>query len=202
MARVIQVLVVHGGHSFAHREAYLEHLRTRSVRLESFRDTFDWKAGLAKRLGPSYDVLTPRMPCSENARYDEWSLWFQRILEHLGDDLVLVGHSLGGLFLAKYLAEHDVERTVRGLFLVASPWVVTGETHELQSFALPNDISRIEEQTSNVFVYHSKDDPAVPLGDANNYCMALPRAEPRIFANKGHFNDETLPELEQDILGL
>ncbi len=197
-----QVLVVHGGHAWATRAAYLEYLRMTPVHLDRMRAQQDWKATLGVNLANAYDVLTPRMPCSDCAHFEEWALWFSRVMEHVGDEVVLVGHSLGGLFLAKYLAERDVERTVAALFLVAAPWTVVGDKTDLESFALPHDLSRLSEQVPHVYVYHSEDDPVVPVGDANKYCTALPRTVPRIFTDRGHFNAIRLPELEADIQAL
>ena len=47
------------------------------------------------------------MPCYLNAKYIEWKIVFESIVERLsiGDEITLIGHSLGGNFLLKYFGE-------------------------------------------------------------------------------------------------
>jgi len=43
------------------------------------------------------------MPCIENAKYNEWKIQFEKYLKRTDNDLILIGMSLGGIFLTKYL---------------------------------------------------------------------------------------------------
>src|SRR5262245_46218365 len=102
-----QVLVIHGGDFFDSRKEFIESLQKEEVTMEDLIPSAKrWKDNLQSDLGKSYEVLFPKMPIKEDARYDEWKMWFEKIIPFLKQDAVLVGHSLGGIFLARYLREN------------------------------------------------------------------------------------------------
>lgn len=196
-----QVLVIHGGDTFSTRERFLEHLRQATVELESGEHR-GWKRNLQEALGPEYQVVLPHMPNKQNAQYEEWQIWFEHYLPLLHNGAVLVGHSLGAMFLAKYLAEHDLPFKPAGTMLVAAPYAATDDNNLIQ-FALPASLDRFAAQAGQVFLYHSKDDFVVDFTELEHYRQALPRATVRIFEDRGHFfTEEHFPELVADIRGL
>ncbi len=62
-------------------------------------------AHLQKGLGPEYQVLYPIMPDPENPAYEPWKAQLEKELTALEGEAILVGHSLGGSVLLKYLSE-------------------------------------------------------------------------------------------------
>src|SRR3989344_659248 len=116
-----QVFVIHGGHARDSHQDYLEHLIKKNVTLEDLRSS-DWKRHLAENLGENFDVYIPQMPCKENAKFAEWKIWFEKFVPYFEDGIIFVGHSLGGIFLAKYLEENEFPKKIRGTFLVAAPF--------------------------------------------------------------------------------
>ena len=102
-----QVFVIHGGTAFDTYEEYISYLQKKEVSLEKLLGR-DWKLNLQDNLGSDYEVFLPKMPNAQNAVYKEWCIWFEKFLPLLDDGVILVGHSLGAVFLAKYLSEHDV----------------------------------------------------------------------------------------------
>ena len=62
----------------------------------------------------------PSMPNKQNAAYDEWSIWFEKYFAYLKDDVILIGWSLGGMFLAKYLSDKPFPVKIKSLFLLAA----------------------------------------------------------------------------------
>ena len=102
-----QVFVIHGGTAFDTYEEYISYLQKKEVSLEKLLGR-DWKLNLQDNLGSDYEVFLPKMPNAQNAVYKEWCIWFEKYLPLLDDGVILVGHSLGAVFLAKYLSEHDV----------------------------------------------------------------------------------------------
>ena len=113
--------------------------------------------------------------------------------------LVLVGHSLGGIFLAKYLSENDFPKRVSQLHLVAAPYDTEVIKDSLADFALSGTVEKVAEKANRVYLYQSKDDTAVAYEDVLKYKRDLPNAELLEFENRGHFTQEALPELIERI---
>ena len=101
-----QVVVIHGGTTFDTHEEYISFLKNREASIEKFKTQKDWKNSLEKELGTDFEIFVPRMPNGTDARFEEWKIWLERMIPFLDDDVILVGHSLGGIFLAKYLAKN------------------------------------------------------------------------------------------------
>ena len=191
-------MYIHGGVTFPTYEKYLSFLRTTEIKIDRLRVMHDWKSNLPTVLGPDFDVLAPRMPNGTNAVYTEWELWFSRILPALSDDIILIGHSLGGVFLARYLSEHTSPVRIRATMLVAAPFCDDDPDESLNGFVPPADLSLLDSQ-GELFIYHSTDDPVVPFTHAEHYTKALPRATLRTCEGMGHFNIESFPVLEKDV---
>ncbi|TSC91414.1 MAG: hypothetical protein CEN90_543 [Parcubacteria group bacterium Licking1014_17] len=187
-----QIIVIQGGDSFNTYKEYISSLKNWEVTIDKFRHYKDWKVTLPQKLGKSYDVLMPRMPNKTNARYEEWKIWFERMFPFLNGEVILIGHSLGGMFLAKYLAENDFPKRIKKLFLIASPH---NRTEDIGDFLLPKSLKKISEQTKNIYLFHSKDDPSVPFSELAAFRKQLPKAKAIIFKDRGHFNQKEFPEL-------
>lgn len=155
----------------------------------------DWKGNLAKTLGKKYEVIRPDMPNKLNARYLEWRIWFEKFLPHVRDGVVLIGHSLGGLFLIKYLSENKFPKKLRAVMLVSAP---QGEGN----FKLKKNLDKITKQCDKVIFYHSEDDKVVPFSDFLKYQKVLKNTTGKIFKNRGHFNQEKFPEIVKEIKSL
>ena len=115
-----QIFVIHGGMTFKHKKDYLHFLKTRSVSIEPkirWSDTY-----FSNQLGKDFEIIKPRMPLPENAKYAEWKIHFERHFSQLRDNIILVGISLGGIFLAKYLSENKFPKRIRATYLIAPPF--------------------------------------------------------------------------------
>lgn len=117
-----QVIVIHGGTTFQDYDAYLQSLSEKKLDINRFVYTPMWKELLQDTLGSEYRVLLPSMPNSTNARYSEWSAWFTHLSSLFSDNCILIGHSLGGIFLAKYLSENTLPVNIKATVLVAAPY--------------------------------------------------------------------------------
>ncbi len=192
-----QIVIIHGGNTFASYQEYIADLKQKELQWERLMQ-IDWKERLAERLGDDYEVIRPKMPNAQNAKYAEWKIWWQKVESFVQDNVILIGHSLGGIFLAKYLAEEKMPITVKAVFLIAPPFRV-GADESLADFEMPNDLSLLSQQCEQVSLYHSKDDPVVPFTNLAEYTSRLPQAKVRIFDDRQHFNQENLPELEEEV---
>lgn len=189
-----QVLIIHGGNSFNSYKSYLQYLNAKEVNYEKFLSRTSWKEWLKDEL-QDCEVLTPSMPNSLNAVYDEWRIYFEKFLPHLTDDVHLVGHSLGGMFLAKYLNDNKLLRPVRQLILIA-PGYDDQTNEELGSFRV-SSVSKVGENADTIHLFHSEDDPVVPYTELAKFQRDLPNAITHTFKDRGHFYDvtPTFPEL-------
>jgi serine hydrolase len=158
-------------------------------------------ASLQDALGAAYDVRYLKMPDEYRPVYEAWKERIAKELDTLEEEVILVGHSLGGSILLKYLSEEKVEEPVAGLFLLATPyWGV--EDWEVSEYALREDFASEVPKEMPVFLYHSLDDEVVPFAHAALYGEKLPQATVREFDGRGHQFDDDLSEVAQDIGGL
>jgi hypothetical protein len=191
-----QIILVHGGDSFKSYNEYIEFLKTKPVEIKNFRPRIGWKNSIQDDLGVNFDVLQPEMPNRSNAKFNEWKIWFERMFTFLDNGVILVGHSLGGMFLAKYLAENNFPKRIAALHLVAPPH---NRTEDVDSFLLPESLDNILKQTKNIFLYFSQDDELVQFSELDKYKKQLPSARMITFTDRGHFRQEHFPELIEQI---
>ena len=78
-------------------------------------------ASLERALGGEYDVHFPRMPDEADPNGKSWKRKISAGLSRLRGKVLLVGHSVGGSILLKYLSEEEVKKPIAGLFLLAAP---------------------------------------------------------------------------------
>lgn len=187
-----QICILHGGEAYASDADYRQALEDKMLLYERLLYAPSWKKWLAEQLTGS-DVLLPSLPNPQNAKYDEWALYFSKVMPLLAPGATLIGHSLGGIFLAKYLSEHPPARPFARLILVAAPYD-DESTESLGGFKLTN-ASRLQSAAREIHLFFSDDDPVVPLEEKNKYLRDIPSAILHQLSGKQHFNDPTFPEL-------
>jgi predicted alpha/beta hydrolase family esterase len=137
-----QIVIIDGGESFANDAEALDWLMKCDWDLMAKMPS--WKKWLADGLSDHFDTIRIDMPNTMNAKYEEWKIWFEKYFKHIhgthhhlthkttleriaekkhDEDthtkLILIGHSLGGTFLMKYLSESGFPRGIDALHLVA-----------------------------------------------------------------------------------
>ena len=189
-----QIVIIHGGSSFNSYENYLNHLKSSQLHYERLLWSQKWRDWLAQEIVDA-DVLLPDLPNKQNASYAEWKIYFEKLLPLLGDDVQLVGYSLGAMFLAKYLHESTLHTPVRRLVLV-SPCYDDESVEDLGSFQVES-AAGLEKSAEEVHLFHSKDDPVVPFTELAKFQQDLPTAKLHIFEGRNHFFQPTFPELKE-----
>ena len=186
--------MIHGGMTFRNNKDYLHWLRTRKVTIENRPY---WEADLEKKLGKRFEIIRPRMPLSDNAKYRDWEISFSRYVPLLRNNFILIGSSLGGIFLAKYLSEHKLPKKALSTYLVCAPFDGTLSAEDLVGgFELKSNLLLVEKNTKNLRILFSKDDDIVPVAHAEKYRKKLPNAHIVIYKSKGgHFTVPTFPEI-------
>jgi uncharacterized protein len=190
-----QIIIIHGGETFDTYDDYIEFLKNAEYNPDKRKK---WKDSLAEDLGDDFSVIQPQMPCQWNAKYKEWKIWFEKVIPYIEDDVVIIGGSLGGIFIAKYLSENEFPKKILATYLLAAPYD-SNDDYSLADFVLPESLSMFEKQGGKIYLYQSKDDTIVPFANVEKYAKALPTAEKVIFEDKWHFIDEEFPELVESI---
>jgi uncharacterized protein len=199
-----QIFYIHGGEAFRRHEDFIERLKIKGIwDLPSLVTTEKWNDRFRADLGDAYEVFMPQMPNRQNAQYEEWKIWFERHFEHLHDGVILVGCSLGAMFLLKYLQAGALPVTVKATILMAAPIGLPGfDDRDCFEFLTPVASIRPLLQAGAITIMHSTDDFLVPYEHAVALKAALPEAELITFSDKNHFLVPELPELVAYIKGL
>jgi len=196
-----QVLYIHGGESFWKHGDFIERLRTVDLWHLPTQDDLGgykkWTSTLAEDLGEAYEVILPPMPNKQNAKFAEWSIWFERHFEYLQDGAILIGCSLGAMFLAKYLSQNDVPFRPGAVFLLAGAYKLPGfdETDCGDFLIAPEAVRPVVGKIDKLIIMHSQDDHVAPYEHGVALSKAIPEAEFVMFTDKNHFLIPVFPEL-------
>jgi predicted alpha/beta hydrolase family esterase len=125
-------------------------------------------ASLERELGSNYEIRYPRMPNEDDPHYTTWKAALNRELAALGDDPILVGHSIGGTMLVNAISEQSKKRSFAALFLIAAPFVGDGgwPSDEMKS---PQDLGARLPKDVPVHIYHGLKDEEAPPSHADLY---------------------------------
>ncbi len=187
-----QLTFIHGGQVFEHNSEFESFLNDYQIE-DPFLDTpKSWKQDLFAQLEEKgWQILAPKMPCKSNSKYKHWKIWFEKFLPFIKKESMLVGHSLGGSFFAKYFQENEVGKFAQ-LHLVSPAYNLKagGFTHK-------DNFSLLEKQFNAIYIYHSKNDPVVPFEDSEHFHRLIPKSKFIQFENKHHFILDNSPEIEK-----
>ena len=189
-----QIILISGGMAFEKYEDFLKFLNEFTPSLE-YLNKKSWKDNLQEELGSDFDVVKLQMPNKMNAKYSEWKIYFEKYAPLFNDEIILIGHSLGGIFLAKHLSENEFQKKIKAVILVAPPFTTEGMDESLGDFEPLGLLGKLSKQVGKIYLLFSKDDPIVPFNQLEEYKTALPSAEVIAFENKEHFGQESFPEL-------
>ena len=155
-------------------------------------------ASLERALGGKYEVHFPRMPEEADPNVKSWKHKIAAELLRLPGKVLLVGHSVGGSILLRYLAEEEVKKPVAALFLLAVPsW---DEDHwNFDDLKLPRNIDEKLAFIPRIYLYHSRDDVVVPFAHLALHRARLPQATVRAVDGRGHQFGNDLTDVANDI---
>ncbi|WP_165823949.1 alpha/beta fold hydrolase [Pseudochryseolinea flava] len=152
-------------------------------------------------LGTSYVVHYPEMHNEEDADYETWARQIVDLLKAQDGSIFLVGHSVGGSVLMKFLTEKDYKKSVAGVFIIAAPfwggdkgWKYDG----YETLALPTTTLKIADDVP-VFFYHSRDDETVPFEHLELYGNSFSNASIRKIDSGGHQLNSDLSVVANDL---
>jgi predicted alpha/beta hydrolase family esterase len=136
------------------------------------------------------DVVNESFPDPVKARESIWLPFIQQL--GTNDQTVLVGHSSGAVAAMRY-AEHH---TLRGSVLVSACYTDLGDVTEKVSgyYDHPWDWEAIRSNQDWIIQFASPTDPYIPITEAR-YIQKQLRSKYHELENRGHFMDNTFPEL-------
>jgi predicted alpha/beta hydrolase family esterase len=155
-------------------------------------------ASLQKSLGAEYEVRYPQMSGESDPDMQTWKDQIRRELAALNGKVILVGHSIGGAALLKYLSEENVATPIAGLFLLAVP-SRDEKNWNFDDLELPSDLAAKLSRIPQVFLYHDRDDEIVPFSHLALHAARLPRAVVRESDKGGHQFGGDLANIASDI---
>ncbi|MEQ6119407.1 alpha/beta hydrolase [Reichenbachiella sp. MALMAid0571] len=160
--------------------------------------SFDLVSYLKKELQNDFEIHYPIIDDPEDPSYQKWKKLLSKEFENLDQPVMLIGHSLGGSMLLKYISEEKPNISISSLFLVATPhWGKNG--WDIDEFVLQENFEHKLGKIATVFLYHCKEDLIVPFKHLNFYKKVFPNAIVRILNGTDHAFSNGLPELVGDI---
>lgn len=161
----------------------------------------DFVKWLQKTLGGRYEILYPIIEDPGAPSWKMWNVMLDKEFSELDKEYTLIGHSLGGSMLLKYLSEIKSDFKINGLFLVATPYWGKGGWN-VEEFKLKKDFSKSLPAITSVHLFHCKSDPVVPVVHLKLYQKKLPNAVAHELNCNSHAFADGLPELVETIKNL
>jgi len=200
MQKKIKLVMIHGGKTFNDYKSYIRYLTEKKISLNKVPYWYD--DYLDEKLGRKFEIIRLSLPARENAKYSEWKIIFEKYAQFFDSSTIIIGNSLGGTFLAKYLSENSLPVKIYSIFLVASPFDDTCINETLaKDFKLKPSLKLVESNSRNQYLVFSADDDIVPVSHATKYKEKLPHAVVNVYNGKnGHFRINEFPEILDNIL--
>ena len=128
-------------------------------------DFVEW---LSKSLGNGYEIQCPIIEDPEAPEFSMWKSMFNHKLANLTGEVILIGHSLGGSMLLKYISEEETNLRIKGLLLISVPyWGRDG--WNVNDFTLKGNFQNHLPELRKVHLYHCLNDPIVPCDHMKHY---------------------------------
>jgi uncharacterized protein len=142
--------------------------------------------------GMGYEVHTPQMPGGYFPKKTEW-------LKIVGDfkideNWILIGHSLGGVTILKYL--EDTDKKIAEAILIATPFEPMKFNPISNFFGEGFNWAKIKNNSLKFEVLNESNDPVVPVEHGQELAKAL-GVEPRVVPGGTHFHKIDLEYLEK-----
>jgi len=198
------VLMIHGGYSSGNRvDDGISNREIIENKYTTNKGNPIWTENLGNLLDQDkFEVFCPLFPNGQDMVYTERERFLNQVLsdEQFKEyqNLILISHSLGTVFLQKYLCENNVEEKF-GKKLVQLHFVACSVDYG--DFKLSKNWENILNQVepSQIYLYYSEDDIQVELKETLLYKQNLGEANIQAFEDRGHFTSPDFPELVENI---
>jgi hypothetical protein len=158
---------------------------------DSTTNWFPWLKNQEEQKGN--EVFVPDFPSTDFPKYDEWKEhWEELYASQIEDSSVLIGHSLGGSFLIRWISESNI--SVARLILVA-PAPDDCDIEEIQSFFTQSwNVEILKQNVGEIILLGAENDSYIPFLKFEVLGKSL-GATFRKCPGRGHLNNEELPEI-------
>jgi predicted alpha/beta hydrolase family esterase len=158
----------------------------------------DWDSklvhSLQDALKESVEIRYPRMPGEDDPSYGLWKPVLEQEIRALPSGAVLVGHSVGGTVLIRFLTEQAPPPAPSGIVIIAAPflgdggWSIDGET-------FPPDLGERLPKDVPIHFYHGLADESVPPSHVECYARAVPYGHVHCLPGRNHQLNDDLSEV-------
>ena len=151
-------------------------------------------------------VFVPQFPSppTVSAKIEEWFAVLEDYQQYIDSDTIIIGHSLGGVFLLRLLEK--LGHPLKAACFVGSPIGIRPILNYDRDQAFSSfdfDWPKIKNQAQNFVVFHSDDDPYVSLENGQKLAENL-GVELSFIPGAGHFNKKAgylqFPQLRDEVL--
>ena len=154
---------------------------------------------LEKALGRGYKIIYPQIQSDMNKPDYGWLEQIGREVSRCDDEFILVGHSFGASMILKWLSEHQVDRDLKAVLLLAAPFW-SGEEDWKQGLILNDDFTDHLPDEIPIYFYHNKDDEEIPYVQMEEYRSGFPEGHFRLMNKGGHQFNNDLTFMVKDML--
>lgn len=151
---------------------------------------FPWLKQKIEATNNDIKVIVPQFPSPPMvaSKINEWFDVLKNYEQHIDENTILVGHSLGGVFTLRILEKLD--HPVKAVFLTGTPIGVKpilNYDRDSSFSGFDFDWEAIKKKSDNLVVFQSDNDPYVSLGNGKQLAEKL-GVELSFVLNAGHFN--------------
>jgi len=140
----------------------------------------------------NYEVFVPNFPTPKGQTLENWRDVFDAYKEFVDEETIFIGHSLGPLFILDILQNINIK--VKASFFVSGFLKVLSnkEFDTINKTFIENkfDWDKIESNCNQFTIFHSDNDPYIPVDYANELAEILGTV-PIIIKGAGHFNKDS-----------
>ncbi len=194
-----QLILIGGGRTYRDREQMMQNFINFDIDME-YR-TKSWKDWLSWSLEDKYEFITMKRPLVDNADFSVWKIMFEKYFVKLNtENLTIVSHSLGTIFILKYLVENGFNKKIKQLHLVSpivsNDFQPVDDIEDTATFTFDiSKISEIKKYVDDLHIWHSTDDTMCIYKNAEYIKQEIPESTLHTFSDRGHFLQSTFWEL-------
>jgi len=153
----------------------------------------NWFPWLKKELeSEGHTVFLPKFPTPEDQSLESWLKIFENYNQQVDNNTIFIGHSLGPAFILSILEKLDLPKPIKACYFISGFLRELGnkEFDDInKTFTNKNfDWKKIKKNCKEFYIYHSDNDPYVPLEKSEELAKNL-GTSPIIIKGAGHFNE-------------